>query len=85
MTAGGVRLLFRRDVFPIAGQRVDRVVAFITGCSRAEASALIDDEQVLVDDVVVTKPSVKLSEGQQVALLSEPVHPVEVVEPVVEH
>ena len=82
MSEHGPAPLITEEVPPaLAGQRVDRVVAFITGCSRAEASALIDDEQVLVDDVVVTKPSVKLTEGQHVALLSEPVRPVEVVEP----
>lgn len=64
----------------LAGQRVDRVVALITGCSRAEASTLIATEQVLVDGAVVTKPSIKLVEGQQVALLSEPVRPVETIE-----
>jgi 23S rRNA pseudouridine1911/1915/1917 synthase len=73
--------LITEDIPPaLAGQRVDRIVALITGCSRAEASALIAAEQVLVDGAVVTKASLKLDEGQQVALLSEPVHPVEVVE-----
>lgn len=64
----------------LAGQRIDRVVALITGCSRAEASALVADEQVTIDDVVVTKPSVKLAEGARVGLLSEPVRPVDTVE-----
>lgn len=65
----------------LAGQRVDRVVALITGCSRSEATALVDAEHVRVDGTVVTKPSVKLVEGQRIELLAEPVRPVEVVEP----
>jgi 23S rRNA pseudouridine1911/1915/1917 synthase len=65
----------------LAGQRIDRVVSLITGCSRAEASALVDAAQVLVDGAVVTKHSLKLSEGQQVQLLSSPEPRVEVVEP----
>lgn len=63
------------------GQRVDRVVALITGCSRAEASALVAAEQVLVDDVVVTKPSLRLHTAQVVRLLSEPTRAVETVDP----
>lgn len=63
------------------GQRVDRVVALITGCSRAEATALLAAEQVLVDDVVVTKPSLRLHTAQVVRLLSEPTRAVETVDP----
>src|SRR5690606_19126392 len=63
------------------GQRVDRVVALITGCSRAEASALVAAEQVLVDEEVVTKPSLRLHTAQVVRLLSEPSRPIETVEP----
>jgi 23S rRNA pseudouridine1911/1915/1917 synthase len=63
------------------GQRVDRVVALITGCSRAEASALVAAEQVLVDDEVVTKPSLRLHTAQVVRFLSGPSRPVETVEP----
>lgn len=64
----------------LAGQRVDRVVALITGCSRAEASALVEGAQVLVDGAAVAKPSLKLAEGQRIDLLSEPRRVVEVVE-----
>lgn len=64
-----------RDEIPDAldGQRVDRVVALVTGCSRSDASALVDSSQVLVDGVVVSKSSLKLSTGQVLELLSEPV------------
>lgn len=64
----------------LAGERVDRVVAFLTSCSRAQAAGLVADGQVLVDGVVVAKPSLKLSEGQAVQLLSLPASPVEVLE-----
>lgn len=53
-------------------ERLDRVVAFILDCSRADSSALIKADQVLVDGSVVSKPSVRLFEGQTVSLLSVP-------------
>lgn len=53
-------------------ERLDRIVAFILDCSRAESSALIKSDQVLVDGAVVSKPSVRLFEGQTVQLLSVP-------------
>ncbi len=65
----------------LAGERVDRVVALVTGCSRSEAVALVGAGDVLVDGVVVAKPSLKLLEGQRLELLAEPDRPAEVVEP----
>ncbi len=65
----------------LAGQRIDRVVALISGCSRAEATALIESDQVLIDGAVARKPSIKLVESQQVTLLSSPRHEPEVIEP----
>lgn len=65
----------------LAGERVDRVVALVTGCSRSEAAALVGAGDVLVDAVVVAKPSLKLLEGQRLELLAEPARPAEVVEP----
>ena len=38
----------------LAGERVDRVVAMLTSCSRAEAAELIETGQVLVGGAVVT-------------------------------
>ena len=45
------------EVIPVAfeGERVDRVVAMVTGCSRAEASAAIAAGTVLLDDQVVAQ------------------------------
>ncbi len=60
----------------LAGERIDRIVALLTECSRAEAVALIQDEQVLVNDIVLTKPSHRLLAEDTVAVLSHPVRPV---------
>jgi 23S rRNA pseudouridine1911/1915/1917 synthase len=48
----------------LAGERVDRVVALITGASRADVSRLIEAGEVLVDDAAATSRSAKLREGQ---------------------
>jgi 23S rRNA pseudouridine1911/1915/1917 synthase len=50
----------------LAGQRVDRVVAMITGISRAEVAALVDQGKVRVDDRVVTARSQRVDEGAHV-------------------
>ncbi|MBK6858548.1 MAG: RluA family pseudouridine synthase [Microthrixaceae bacterium] len=47
----------------LAGQRLDRVVAMITGLSRSEVAVLLVDGAVTVDGVVAAKGSVKLTEG----------------------
>jgi 23S rRNA pseudouridine1911/1915/1917 synthase len=60
----------------LAGERIDRIVALLTECSRAEAVALISDEQVLVNSLVLTKPSQRLLAEDTVAVLSHPVRPV---------
>jgi 23S rRNA pseudouridine1911/1915/1917 synthase len=53
------------EVVPRAldGQRLDRVVALITGRSRAEAAGLVDDGAVLVDGRAVTSRSHRVVEG----------------------
>ncbi len=56
----------------LAGERIDRIVALLTECSRAEAVALIRDEQVLVNAVVLIKPSLRLQAEDTVAVLSKP-------------
>jgi 23S rRNA pseudouridine1911/1915/1917 synthase len=55
----------------LAGERVDRAVALLTGWSRAEVQALIDDGAVRVDGRTVVK-SRRLEEGDVVELLDEP-------------
>ena len=55
-----------REVVPRAldGQRLDRVVALVTGCSRAEAAGLVDEGAVLLDGHSVTSRSRRVSEGE---------------------
>lgn len=50
------------------GERIDRIVSLICGCSRAESARLLSIGAVLVDDAVTTKASTKLTEGQQIAI-----------------
>ena len=45
------------------GQRIDRVVSFVTGRPRAEAAGLVDDGRVRIDGVVVTSRSRKVTTG----------------------
>jgi 23S rRNA pseudouridine1911/1915/1917 synthase len=55
----------------LAGERLDRALALITGWSRAEVARLIDDGAVLVGGQPVAK-SHRLEAGALVELLSEP-------------
>jgi 23S rRNA pseudouridine1911/1915/1917 synthase len=55
----------------LAGERIDRAVALLTGWSRAEVQVLIDDAAVQVDGRTVIK-SRRLVEGEVVELLAEP-------------
>lgn len=61
------------------GERVDRVVAMLTGCSRAEASALVADGSVTVGTKVVSRSSHRVRTGDVVTLLADPVRPPEQV------
>ena len=56
------------EVIPaaLAGQRIDRVVAMVTGVSRAEVSELVTAGKVQVDGRVVTNRSARVVEGQRV-------------------
>lgn len=69
---------FAREEIPEAldGERVDRVVTLITGCSRSVAVSLVGAGQVRVDGQVVVKPSMRVAAGQVVELDSAPVQPV---------
>jgi 23S rRNA pseudouridine1911/1915/1917 synthase len=60
--------------------RVDRALSMLTGCSRAEATRLIEAGAVSVDDHVVTKASMALQEGSRLEALLPAPHQV-VVEP----
>jgi len=58
----------------LAGERIDRAVAMLTGWSRSEVQALVAQGAVLVDGATVAK-SRKLEEGEIVELLGEPPPP----------
>jgi 23S rRNA pseudouridine1911/1915/1917 synthase len=70
------------EVIPDAldGERIDRVVALLTNCSRAEAVDLIGDGDVLVGDVAPNKPSHRLVAGDTVTVRRDPVRAPEVIE-----
>ncbi len=80
------------EVVPAAldGQRLDRVVAFVTGCSRSEAAALVDAGSVAVAGRAVTSRSHRVADGDVVdvdvpeapaaaVLAADPAVPVPVV------
>jgi 23S rRNA pseudouridine1911/1915/1917 synthase len=54
-----------KEVVPRAldGQRLDRVVALVAGCSRAEAATLVDAGAVAVGDRVVTSRAHRVGDG----------------------
>jgi 23S rRNA pseudouridine1911/1915/1917 synthase len=56
----------------LAGERVDRVVSLITGLSRREASALLDDGRVQVDGRPNPGRAQRLAEGEEVAIELDP-------------
>lgn len=64
----------------LEGERVDRVVSFLTGCSRSVAATLIADGQVLLDGAPVRARSGKVTAGQ-VIVVPEVVEGAEVAEP----
>jgi len=55
----------------LAGERVDRVVAFLTGWTRAEVQTLVEDGCVLIGGRAVAK-SRRLVAGDEVAVTAEP-------------
>jgi 23S rRNA pseudouridine1911/1915/1917 synthase len=59
-----------KSELPVAldGERVDRVVALLTGATRARAVTLIADGAVRIDDTVVTKGSMRVAAGTEIAI-----------------
>jgi 23S rRNA pseudouridine1911/1915/1917 synthase len=53
------------------GERIDRVVALVTGLSRARAGELVDTGAVLVDEAVVTTRSRRVREGERVEVRAD--------------
>jgi 23S rRNA pseudouridine1911/1915/1917 synthase len=58
------------EVVPAAleGERLDRVVSLVTGMSRKDASALLDERGVAVNGDVVTGRTHRLREGDELAI-----------------
>lgn len=54
------------------GERIDRVVAMLTGCTRAEAAAALAANIVTVNGKTVTKPSTKVRTDQVVTIDGDP-------------
>jgi 23S rRNA pseudouridine1911/1915/1917 synthase len=59
---------------PLAGERIDRALALLTGWTRVDVQALIAADAVLVDGRPVIK-SRRLEEGEVVEVLAEPEPP----------
>jgi 23S rRNA pseudouridine1911/1915/1917 synthase len=58
------------------GERVDRVVSLLSGCSRSEAAALVAAGAVALDGVVVVAGKQRVAEGQTLAVeVEEPTAP----------
>ncbi|HEV3225577.1 MAG TPA: RluA family pseudouridine synthase [Acidimicrobiales bacterium] len=53
------------------GERVDRVVALLVGCTRTEASTLVVRGAVTVDGVRVAKGSVRVAEGSEIEIAAD--------------
>jgi 23S rRNA pseudouridine1911/1915/1917 synthase len=68
VTAGGETVVVPAE---LAGERVDRAVALLTGWSRADVQSLLEAGDVLVDGATVAK-SRRLEVGEVIALLRAP-------------
>jgi 23S rRNA pseudouridine1911/1915/1917 synthase len=70
----------------LAGERLDRIVAIVTGASRADASTLVAAGGATVDGAVVTSGKIRLDEGQVVVVDPDrlPTPPVPQPDPSVE-
>ena len=56
----------------LAGERLDRVVALVWGCSRAEAARLVDQQKVAVNGIPATGRSQRLASGDCIELSEAP-------------
>lgn len=52
----------------LAGERLDRIVALLTGASRSDAASLIEAGGASVDGLVAASGKVRLTEGQHVSV-----------------
>jgi 23S rRNA pseudouridine1911/1915/1917 synthase len=65
----------------LAGERIDRVVAMLCGCTRAEAHDAVASGLVTIDGRVTQKQSVKVAAGQQVTVSGDPARPPSLPQP----
>lgn len=65
----------------LAGERLDRVVALVTGASRAEAAALVADGEVRLNGAVVTAKAHRVAEDDEVVVSWSPPVPGAGLEP----
>jgi len=56
----------------LADIRIDRVLSMLTGLSRSETNSIVDHGGVRLDDRVVVKSSVSVSEGQRLVAVIPP-------------
>ena len=56
----------------LAGERLDRVVALVWDCSRAEAARLVDGQKVAVNGVPATGRSQRMATGDRITLSEAP-------------
>lgn len=61
-----------REIVPAAldGERLDRFVAMVAGCSRSDAASAIDAGSVSIDGRLVTQRSRKLRDGESVEFVA---------------
>jgi len=57
----------------LVGERVDRIVALLTGCTRAEATELVAAGAVHRDGAAVTKGSIRVEDGATLEIDAAPV------------
>jgi 23S rRNA pseudouridine1911/1915/1917 synthase len=66
---------------PLAGERIDRVVAMITGASRSKVAEWLEAGLIACNGVVVTTRSSRVSEGDEVAIEVDLAAPAPGLEP----
>jgi 23S rRNA pseudouridine1911/1915/1917 synthase len=73
----------REETVPaaLAGERVDRVVALVTGLSRARAAAIVEAGAVHLDGVPVTDRARRVVEGERLAVAVPEEEPVPALTP----
>lgn len=65
----------------LEGERLDRAVAMLVGCSRSQAATLVADGGVEVNGAAVAKVSIRLSAGDALAIHGAPTEETESVLP----